>query len=589
MRLKNLMMSGGLALIVGVSVLTGGLLVTNRAGAGPSLATTDLTGALAPQDLANALVGAGITVSNVTYTGADVAGGTFSGGTGIIGFEEGIILSSGSIANVVGPNLSPGITGSNGTAGDADLTVLSGFPTFDAAVLEFDFVPQGEAISIRYVFASDEYNEYVNSAFNDTFAFFINGENCATVSGVPVAINTINNGNPFDTAPRSQPELYVNNEGGGINTEMDGLTVVLTCNSLVDAGETNHIKLAIADASDEALDSNVFLEISSFQVGGTDDKMTSRGKFQIVVREEFRPLMAGYPGYDGTSKLDSPDLYDPNTVVGRSPYHLDGDATDSGGASVGTAGTIISDSDFSLVPPGFEGPAGTREVHTEIRELNLTAGPIAVRAGTDAPDQPISPGEVESQSASGNPANDFPADSFFDVFVEVDLPAAASFPGGTLFNSDPLLVENTNVTILPPKVVYRHGNSSAVPLYFKSDHLPEWGAGDLFGWLTLAGHGAGFDDSPEDIAEFHQIYEDEVEPFPLPLPTKQPDPGDTDGDGCSDVLENGPDETLGGLRDWLNPHDFYDVLGGGGGPPDQFIDLTNDIFGVIQQYFHSCQ
>ena len=319
---------------------------------------------------------------------------------------------------------------------------------------------------------------------------------------------------------------------------------------------------------------------------GVDDKMTSRGKFQIIVREEFRPLMVGYPGYDGTSKLDSPDLYDPNTVVGRSPYHLDGDATDIGGASVGTAGTIISDSDFSLVPPGFEGPAGSREVHTEIRELSLTLGAIAVRAGIDAPDQPISPGEVESQDPTGS--LDFPADSFFDVFVEVDLPAAASFPGGTLFNSDPLLVENTNVTILPPKVVYRHGNSSAVPLYFKSDHLPEWGAGDLFGWLTLAGHGAGFDDSPEDIAEFNQIYEDEVEPFPLPLPAKQSDPGDTDGDGCSDVRENGPDETLGGLRNWLNPHDFYDAAGPpppfGDGSPDQIIDLPNDILGVIQHY-----
>ena len=59
---------------------------------------------------------------------------------------------------------------------------------------------------------------------------------------------------------------------------------------------------------------------------------------------------------------------------------------------------------------------------------------------------------------------------------------------------------------------------------------------------------------------------------------------DTDGDGCSDQRENGSDEMLGGMRDWQNPNDYYDVLGGGGGPPDQIIDLTNDIFGVIIHY-----
>ena len=71
---------------------------------------------------------------------------------------------------------------------------------------------------------------------------------------------------------------------------------------------------------------------------------------------------------------------------------------------------------------------------------------------------------------------------------------------------------------------------------------------------------------------------------PTVTPTKQPDPGDTDGDGCSDQRENGLDEVLGGLRDYKNPWDFYDVLGGGGGPPDQIIDLPNDILGVIQHF-----
>ena len=64
----------------------------------------------------------------------------------------------------------------------------------------------------------------------------------------------------------------------------------------------------------------------------------------------------------------------------------------------------------------------------------------------------------------------------------------------------------------------------------------------------------------------------------------QSEPGDTDGDGCSDQKELGGDETLGGRRNFVNPWDFYDVLGGGGGPPDRIVDLPNDILGVIQHF-----
>ena len=74
-------------------------------------------------------------------------------------------------------------------------------------------------------------------------------------------------------------------------------------------------------------------------------------------------------------------------------------------------------------------------------------------------------------------------------------------------------------------------------------------------------------------------------PTPTPTPTATPDLTDTDGDGCSDLRENGSDETLGGLRDYLYPHDYYDVLGAGQTPVhDGVIDLPNDILGVIQHF-----
>jgi hypothetical protein len=230
--------------------------------ASAQLVTEDLDTALTPTDLANSLAGPGVVVSNVSFTGANSAGGAFSGGTGIIGVESGVILSSGNIATVVGPNTVDGATTAHGNPGDADLDAISGFTTFDAAMLEFDITTNSSNIFIQYVFTSEEYNEYVNGVVNDSFGFFVNGTNCALVDGDPVSINTVNGGNPLGTNA-SNSGFYINNDlsdgGGSINTEMDGLTVVLVCEAAVNPGVANSIKLAIADAGDNILDSNVFI------------------------------------------------------------------------------------------------------------------------------------------------------------------------------------------------------------------------------------------------------------------------------------------------------------------------------------------
>jgi hypothetical protein len=272
------------------------------------LSTEDLTGDQTPEDLVNYLVGEGITVSNVTFSGAPVAAGTFTGDPAILGFGAGIVLSTGDIANIVGPNTADDTGVDNGLPGDPDLDALAGFPTYDAVVLEFDFVPDGDRVAFRYVFASEEYNEYVNSRYNDVFAFYINGVLCSTINGDPVSVNTINNGYPYDTDPRSHPEAYINNDlndgGGDINTEMDGLTFVLECSAAVESGAVNHIKLAIADASDSVLDSNVFLEKQSFVpvteccagVHCPDDPVLSKEcdpdspPFYVVINRTFEDL-----------------------------------------------------------------------------------------------------------------------------------------------------------------------------------------------------------------------------------------------------------------------------------------------------------
>jgi len=254
-----------------------------------------------------------------------------------------------------------------------------------------------------------------------------------------------------------------------------------------------------------------------------DDPTTSLGSFKIQISSNFTRLFTGCPGFDATSGiLTSPTLYDPATLVGRSNVIRDGDANDTNGVAVGTAGTIVAENQL-FPPPGFpcagvagcaSGP-GTREVHTEVRSLKMTSGPVAVRAGvwynnptTATPPTRISPGEVESQSGPGGaPANDFPASSFFDVFVRVDVPACGTggFPGATLYNSAPLIVKNLNLTAFPPRVVYLHDTSTAVPILFLNANPPLWNADDILGYFVLAGHGIGFTNSQSDIDEFNNF------------------------------------------------------------------------------------
>jgi hypothetical protein len=221
------------------------------------------------------LMGSGVTYLNAVYVGDASANGSFTGGTGIIGFDQGIILSSGSAAAAAGPNDSGGESTSFLGAGDTYLRALGGgVQTHDAAVLEFDFIPSASNLKFSFVFASEEYNEYVGS-FNDIFGIFLNGVNVAIIpaTSIPISIDNINN--------CVNPAYFINNNtlassstcpgvlpSAGLNTQFDGLTVVITLDIPVAPGVSHHFKFAIADALDYSLDSAVFIRSASF-ISGT--------------------------------------------------------------------------------------------------------------------------------------------------------------------------------------------------------------------------------------------------------------------------------------------------------------------------------
>lgn len=222
--------------------------------------------------LVDQLVGSGVTWSNASFTGsyngsAASNRGFFSNGSSVIGINNGIILSTGNVLAATQTNQWDDYSYINALTGDATLNTISS-PTYDAAVLQFDFVPESNYIEFKYVFASEEYPEYVGDIYNDVFAFFVtsldadgynyNNQNIALIPGTstPVTINNVNAG--------SYSTYYINYDYLNAPFEYDGLTRVLTAKCNVTPCKRYRMKIAIADVGDYIYDSAVMLEANSF-------------------------------------------------------------------------------------------------------------------------------------------------------------------------------------------------------------------------------------------------------------------------------------------------------------------------------------
>lgn len=224
------------------------------------LTTKSIEQGLTADGVAATVTGPGATITNVKITGSKKSVGTF--GQGALGVPTGIILSTGNIADAQGPNNSSGAGAGLGTPGDIQLNaIVAPNTTNDAAILEFDVVTKSPVFIISYVFASEEYLEYVDDRFNDVFAFYVDGSNIALTPGSsqPVTINTINH--------LRNTGLFRNNTDATFDTQFDGFTVPMTALGFVEPNVSHHIKIAIADTADAILDSAVF--ISAGGIAGT--------------------------------------------------------------------------------------------------------------------------------------------------------------------------------------------------------------------------------------------------------------------------------------------------------------------------------
>jgi Dockerin type I domain len=204
-------------------------------------------------DLLNAFLVAnsGIIVTNVTYTGHANGAGTYTGGP--LGIDDGTILASGHVDNALPPNNSDRTSTNFNTSGcDWCDSLSDGHTTYDAAILEitFDAAVVCSAISMDFIFGSEEYPEYVSTEYNDVFGVFLNGSQIAfDAFGNPITIN----GGFFD----STGYVQIPPDNG---MEYDGSTLKLTTvGTLVPGSSGNTLVLVVCDASDHVWDSGVLL------------------------------------------------------------------------------------------------------------------------------------------------------------------------------------------------------------------------------------------------------------------------------------------------------------------------------------------
>ena len=222
-------------------------------------------------DMANAIFGPGITVTGASYTGSTVSSGIYSGATatipGISPSDTGVILSTGNVADFTN---SSGTTNTNTVAnrstnttgsvdGDAQLNAVAGMATFDGAILQASFIPDGDYLTMQFVFSSEEYPEYINSNVNDSFGVWVNG------TFVPVSITIAGNVAIDEINAAKNRNFYHDNTADQFNTEMDGFTYTLSLKAPVNIGQVNTIKIGIADGGDAIFDSNLLIMGDSIQ------------------------------------------------------------------------------------------------------------------------------------------------------------------------------------------------------------------------------------------------------------------------------------------------------------------------------------
>ncbi len=255
-----------------------------------------------------------VLVTNVVggdFNNTDKSYGFFDASGTSFPFNSGLVLSTGRLANTVGPNTTLSDDDATNWTGDSDLeTILNEPNTINATIIEFNFTTIADRVSFRYIFASEEYQENNPNTcqYSDLFGFLIRPVNDQQYTNIalvpntqiPVKVTTVHPEIPNGCA--AQNEFYF--EGFNSSTapiNFNGQTKVLTATANVIPNESYHVKLVIADEENFRFDSAVFLEAGSFQLNTDIGPNRLISTNNPLCENEILELNAWQPGFNSYS------------------------------------------------------------------------------------------------------------------------------------------------------------------------------------------------------------------------------------------------------------------------------------------------
>jgi gliding motility-associated-like protein len=218
-----------------------------------------------------------IEVSNITSpVNGNINGfssfGYFERGTSNFPFENGIMLSTGNATSGGnGVNNATLNEGETNWGTDTDLETALGITnTLNATSIEFDFASISNQIQFNYILASEEYFGNFPCDYSDGFAFLIKVagtndpyQNIAVIPNTTIPVNTNTIHDEIVGFCPAENEQYFQGYSLG-DTNFNGQTVVMSATATITPNVLYHIKLVIADQTDENYDSAVFIEGNSF-------------------------------------------------------------------------------------------------------------------------------------------------------------------------------------------------------------------------------------------------------------------------------------------------------------------------------------
>lgn len=353
-------------------------------------------------DMAQLIFGDGVSIQSASYSGAASSSGIYSNADtispGVAPADTGVIFSTGRASDFTNsgapswqwwnnPQANQNTNTSTDTSGidnDAMFNAAAGTNTYDASFLDVDFTPDGDTLTMKFVFASEEFPEYETGIYQDFVGVWVNGQQIPLSVGDgdtdPNNLNATNNAN-----------LYNDNSSSQFNTEMDGFTVTMTLTIPVNSGELNSIRIGIADVVDSSYDSSLLIAADSVQT-------------TLVAMDDNVTL---YP--DGSKTLDLLGNDENNTGGTLSITHINGQAVSAGDTVTLATGqqvqvnangtvTLVGDGDIETMSFTYEVASSTGQTDTGFVNVDsvpcFTAGTLLSTPQGEVPVECLTPGDM---------------------------------------------------------------------------------------------------------------------------------------------------------------------------------------------------